>query len=382
MGGAVVDVGAVVTVVVGSVAPVEVVAGTVVVTVVFGGGSVVPPPGGVEPGDVVPLQAASASASIRAAGLRSGVASADHIAEDRAPDRGPDDREVIADGVDGRPLRPAEDGSEGDSTDDAYQDRAQEVVGAGDEAGFVAACWLRGVRWVPVSTSVLGMVDAAVGGKTGINTAAGKNLVGAFHPPAGVLCDLGTLETLPQHDFVAGLAEVVKCGFIADPVILDLVESDLEGVRSVHGQHVRELVERAVAHRAEVEAALGSPSEGRITTLHHSPELTILNVVDGCIPSDLATGSAAEIEEERRLLYVAMTRAQDDLVLMQPLRFWIRGQSAGGDRHVSVPRSRFIADEDMEAFELVVPRRVEPDAFQPAAGETLDIKAAVRAMWD
>ena len=78
--------------------------------------------------------------------------------------------------------------------------RTDAVVGVGggavtDLAGFVAACWLRGVRWVPVATSLLGMVDAAVGGKTGINTAAGKNLVGAFHPPAGVLCDLATLDT-------------------------------------------------------------------------------------------------------------------------------------------------------------------------------------------
>ena len=80
--------------------------------------------------------------------------------------------------------------------------RTDAVVGVGggavtDLAGFVAACWLRGVRWVPVSTSLLGMVDAAVGGKTGVNTAAGKNLVGAFHPPAGVLCDLDALDTLP-----------------------------------------------------------------------------------------------------------------------------------------------------------------------------------------
>ena len=68
-----------------------------------------------------------------------------------------------------------------------------------DLAGFVAACWLRGVRWVHGATSLLGMVDAAVGGKTGVNTAAGKNLVGAFHPPAGVLCDLSTLDTLPRR---------------------------------------------------------------------------------------------------------------------------------------------------------------------------------------
>ena len=128
-------------------------------------------------------------------------------------------------------------------------------VGGGattDLAGFVAATWLRGIRVVHVPTTLLGMVDAAVGGKTGINTAEGKNLVGAFHPPAGVLCDLGTLETLPQHDFVAGLAEVVKCGFIADPVILDLVESDLEGARSAQGPHVRELIERAVRVKADV----------------------------------------------------------------------------------------------------------------------------------
>lgn len=130
-------------------------------------------------------------------------------------------------------------------------------VGGGattDLAGFVAATWLRGIRVVHVPTTLLAMVDAAVGGKTGINTPEGKNLVGAFHPPAGVLCDLGTLETLPQHDFVAGLAEVVKCGFIADPVILDLIESDLEDARSVRGRHLRELVERAIRVKADVVA--------------------------------------------------------------------------------------------------------------------------------
>ena len=79
---------------------------------------------------------------------------------------------------------------------------------------------------VHVPTTLLGMVDAAVGGKTGINTAEGKNLVGAFHQPAGVLCDLAALETLPRNELVSGLAEVVKCGFIADPAILDLVEAD------------------------------------------------------------------------------------------------------------------------------------------------------------
>jgi 3-dehydroquinate synthase len=135
--------------------------------------------------------------------------------------------------------------------------RTDAVVGVGggaitDLAGFVAACWLRGVRWVAVPTSLLGMVDAAVGGKTGINTAAGKNLVGAFHPPAGVLCDLATLHTLPPVDLVAGLAEVVKCGFIADPVILDLIEADPVAATQPDAAVVRELIERAIRVKADV----------------------------------------------------------------------------------------------------------------------------------
>jgi 3-dehydroquinate synthase len=135
--------------------------------------------------------------------------------------------------------------------------RTDAVVGVGggavtDLAGFVAASWLRGVRWVPVSTSLLGMVDAAVGGKTGVNIAAGKNLVGAFHPPAGVLCDLDMLETLPADDLVAGLGEVVKCGFIADPAILELIEADPVAAADPHSATLRELVERAIRVKAHV----------------------------------------------------------------------------------------------------------------------------------
>jgi 3-dehydroquinate synthase len=140
--------------------------------------------------------------------------------------------------------------------------RSDAVIGVGggattDLAGFVAAGWLRGVRWVPVATSVLGMVDAAVGGKTGINTAAGKNLVGAFHPPAGVLCDLASLASLPAEERVPGLAEVVKCGFIADPVILDLVEAQPEALTTAEpdatrGSVLREIIERSIRVKARV----------------------------------------------------------------------------------------------------------------------------------
>ncbi|MHB1064292.1 MAG: 3-dehydroquinate synthase [Georgenia sp.] len=122
-----------------------------------------------------------------------------------------------------------------------------------DVAGFIAASWLRGVRLVNLPTTLLAMVDAAVGGKTGINTAAGKNLVGAFYPPAGVICDLAVLRTLPGADLRAGLAEVVKCGFIADPKILRLVEADGgAGALDPRSAVLRELVERAVAVKARV----------------------------------------------------------------------------------------------------------------------------------
>ncbi|MBX9396028.1 3-dehydroquinate synthase [Streptomyces sp. TRM72054] len=135
--------------------------------------------------------------------------------------------------------------------------RTDVVVGVGggattDLAGFVAATWLRGVRWIAIPTTVLAMVDAAVGGKTGINTAEGKNLVGAFHPPAGVLCDLAALDSLPVNDYVSGLAEVIKAGFIADPVILELIESDPQAARTPAGPHTAELIERSIRVKAEV----------------------------------------------------------------------------------------------------------------------------------
>ena len=121
--------------------------------------------------------------------------------------------------------------------------------------GFVAATWMRGVRVVHVPTTLLAMVDAAVGGKTGINTAAGKNLVGAFHEPSAVLVDLATLDTLPRDELVAGSAEIIKTGFIADPTILDLVEADPVAALDPAGAVLPELVRRAIRVKAEVVAS-------------------------------------------------------------------------------------------------------------------------------
>jgi len=164
----------------------------------------------------------------------------------------------VPDGEQAKTLRVA--GSCWDLLGQAGFTRSDAIVGLGggattDLAGWVAAGWLRGVRIVQVPTTLAGMVDAAVGGKTGINTEHGKNLVGAFHPPAGVLCDLSTLDTLPAQDYVAGLAEVVKCGFIADPVILDLIEDDPAGASRAGNAVERELVERSVRIKAGVVGA-------------------------------------------------------------------------------------------------------------------------------
>ncbi len=133
--------------------------------------------------------------------------------------------------------------------------RSDVVIGLGggattDLAGFVAATWLRGVRFVNVPTSVLGMVDAAVGGKTGINTDHGKNLVGAFHEPAGVLCDLDVLSGLPEAELRSGMAEVLKCGFIADPAILDLFSRDPAAALDPAASVLAELIERGIEVKA------------------------------------------------------------------------------------------------------------------------------------
>lgn len=142
--------------------------------------------------------------------------------------------------------------------------RSDAVVGLGggaatDLAGFVAATWMRGIRYVNCPTSLLAMVDASTGGKTGINTPQGKNLVGSFYTPAGVLADTTTLSSLPNDIFIEGLGEVAKSGFIRDPEILHILEKHADELRHFDGQAflgspleetVAELIERTVRVKA------------------------------------------------------------------------------------------------------------------------------------
>lgn len=135
--------------------------------------------------------------------------------------------------------------------------RSDAIVGFGggaatDLAGFVAATWLRGVRLVQIPTTVTGMVDAAIGGKTGLNTSEGKNLVGAFFAPAAVIADLDILAGLDRAELLAGFAEIVKCGFIAEPEILEILQRDVALATDPGSAEFLRLVELAIEVKARV----------------------------------------------------------------------------------------------------------------------------------
>jgi len=121
-----------------------------------------------------------------------------------------------------------------------------------DMTGFAAASWMRGVRWVSIPTTLLSMVDASVGGKTGVDLATAKNAVGAFWQPSGVLCDVHYLNTEPARGFISGLAEVVKTALIGDPELFTLLENNVERVAARDGDLTAELVRRSVRVKARI----------------------------------------------------------------------------------------------------------------------------------
>ncbi len=125
----------------------------------------------------------------------------------------------------------------------------------GDMAGFAAACYMRGIRVVQVPTTLLAQVDAAVGGKTGVTLAAGKNLVGAFHAPSAVVVDVDTLATLDDREYRAGLAEVVKYGAIRDAAFFAWLEQEADALAARLPDALLEAVQRSVSNKAEVVAA-------------------------------------------------------------------------------------------------------------------------------
>lgn len=163
---------------------------------------------------------------------------------------------AIADAEEGKTLHSA--GACWDRCAEAGLTRQDAIVGLGggaatDLAGFIAATWMRGIAVIHYPTTLLAMVDAAVGGKTGINTAAGKNLVGCFHEPSAVVVDLDVLDTLPREEIIAGSAEIIKAGFIADTAILDLYDADPRAAVDPRGG-LPELITRSIQVKADVVA--------------------------------------------------------------------------------------------------------------------------------
>lgn len=161
--------------------------------------------------------------------------------------------------------------------------RSDAVVSLGggsttDLAGFIAATWLRGIKVVHVPTTLLAIVDASIGGKTGINTQEGKNLVGAFHDPRAVIADLDTLESLPKVELGSGFGEIVKCGFIKDPMILNLIEENVSEAADIRSDRFFELVSRTIQVKVDTVGADFKESGTREFlnyghTLGHSIEL-------------------------------------------------------------------------------------------------------------
>lgn len=237
----------------------------------------------------------------------------------------------------------------------------------GDMAGFAAATWLRGIAVVQVPTTLLAMVDAAIGGKTGVNHPGGKNLIGAFHQPSLVLVDPSTLATLPPRELQAGMAEVIKYGVIADPVLFDALErqESLASLEAVGPALLAQILRRSATAKARVVAA--DEREGSLRailnyghTLGHVVEtltgyrrflhgeaVAIGMVAAGLLSRELGLWSAAEEERQRQLiaragLPLAAPPLEPDAVRECLLR----------DKKVRDGRVRFVLPTQIGAVEL------------------------------
>jgi 3-dehydroquinate synthase len=190
----------------------------------------------------------------------------------------------------------------------------------GDLAGFTAACWMRGIDFIQLPTTLLAMVDSSVGGKTGVNLPAGKNLVGAFHQPRGVFADIGTLATLPEREFRAGLAEVVKGAAIGDTAFFAWLEAHAGALAARDPATVSEAIARKVAYKAGVVArdeteqgerallnlghTFGHALEtaGRYTTLLHGEAVAVGMVLAAQLSQQLGMATLDDTLRLQRLL--------------------------------------------------------------------------------
>lgn len=179
----------------------------------------------------------------------------------------------------------------------------------GDMAGFAAACYQRGVNFIQVPTTLLSQVDSSVGGKTGINHPLGKNMVGAFYQPQAVLIDIDALATLPRRELCAGLAEVIKYGFICDRQFLEWLENNLEKILALDSDAVTEAIKQSCTAKARI-VALDERESGlrEILNLGHTFGHAIETHMGYGVwlhGEAVAAGTVMALEMSRRLGYIS-----------------------------------------------------------------------------
>lgn len=198
----------------------------------------------------------------------------------------------------------------------------------GDLTGFVAATYMRGIPFVQIPTSLLAMVDSSIGGKTGVNHALGKNLIGAFYPPQAVFTDIALLQSLPEREYLCGLSEIVKAGIIYDAELFTFIEAHVDAVRQRHAQVLTRLIERAIA--VKVEVVQQDPTErGRRAILNFGH--TIGHALEAVTAYSqyshgeaVAIGMALVAQLSERLGYCQAAARQRVLALLDALRLPVR----------------------------------------------------------
>ena len=183
----------------------------------------------------------------------------------------------------------------------------------GDTAGFAAACYHRGIACLQAPTTLLAQVDAAIGGKTGANLPEGKNLVGAFHQPVGVVADVATLTTLPEREYRAGLGEVVKYALLGDPVLASVLENEVSALLRRDTRYLTEVVTRCVAIKAGVVSLDEREETGLRAVLNYGH--TLAHALETAGGYDLLHGEAVAVGLVfATALAAALGRVDDDQV--------------------------------------------------------------------
>ncbi|MBI3782356.1 MAG: 3-dehydroquinate synthase [Deltaproteobacteria bacterium] len=253
----------------------------------------------------------------------------------------------------------------------------------GDLTGFAAATYLRGVPYVQVPTTLLAQVDSSVGGKTGVDLPAGKNLVGAFYQPRLVVADIGTILTLPRREVVAGLVEVIKYGVILDAELFLLLENEIERILDLDLSRLQELVRRCCAIKADVVRRDEREADFRSIlnfghTLGHAVE-TLTGYKRYLHGEAVAVGMAfaaklsrvrnlCSVDTERRIVGL-LQRTGLDVAVPAGLEVADIAAAVGGDKKVENGRVKFVCVEEIgrARFEMVTSQEIGRLAVQGSA---------------